>query len=65
MRSIAWTDRVAIGLVEAGAGELLQERGIAHLLAAAFAVGQHPYMVNAALRDHEPRGHQLFLADLF
>jgi hypothetical protein len=64
MRSIAWTDNVApryavdaaiqtIALGEASARELLQERGIAHLLAAAFAVGQHPYMIEAPLRDHE------------
>src|SRR5262249_49130592 len=42
-----------IALGEASACELLQERGIAHLLAAALAVGQHAYMIDAPLRDHE------------
>ena len=54
-----------IALVEAGAGELLQERGIAALLlTAAFAVGEHAYMVDVALRDHEARGDELLFADL-
>src|SRR4029077_16446326 len=54
-----------IGLVEAGAGELLQERGIAHFLAAAFAVSDPAEVIVAPLRHYNPRRNELLLADLF